>query len=123
MPCPKQVNIPKMFRMWNTASMYGNFNVVSWSFNNTKPEELSTSCIKCGLCETKCPQNINIREDLEKAKEFLSNKEYFNEDVIEFLEETGELPNQRQIADLCKVSEGDISRMLRGFEDRLKKIL
>ena len=75
MPCPKQVNIPKMFRMWNTASMYGNFNVVSWSFNNTKPEELSTSCIKCGLCETKCPQNINIREDLEKAyKELLEMK-------------------------------------------------
>lgn len=71
MPCPKQVNIPKMFRMWNLASMYGNFNVVSWSFNNTKPEEFSTNCIKCGLCETKCPQNIKIREDLQEAYQYL----------------------------------------------------
>jgi predicted aldo/keto reductase-like oxidoreductase len=71
MPCPKGVNIPKMFRMWNTASMYGIFDVVSWSYNNTKEEEFSTSCIKCGLCETKCPQQLNIREDLQKAHQFL----------------------------------------------------
>lgn len=71
MPCPKQVNIPKMFRMWNLASMYDNFNVVSWAFNNTKEEEFSTSCIKCGLCETKCPQNIKIREDLQLAYNYL----------------------------------------------------
>ncbi len=71
MPCPKQVDIPKMFRMWNLASMYDNFNVVSWAFNNTKEEEFSTSCIKCGLCETKCPQNIKIREDLQLAYNYL----------------------------------------------------
>lgn len=71
MPCPKQVNIPKMFRMWNLASMYDNFNVVNWSFNNTKPEEFSTSCIQCGICETKCPQNISIRKDLQEAYNYL----------------------------------------------------
>ncbi len=71
MPCPKLVNIPKMFRMWNLASMYDNFNVVNWSFNNTKPEEFSTSCVGCGLCETKCPQNINIRKDLKEAYQYL----------------------------------------------------
>jgi len=71
MPCPKQVNIPKMFRMWNLASMYDNFNVVSWAYSNTKPEEFSTSCIKCGICETKCPQHLNIREDLQEAYQFL----------------------------------------------------
>lgn len=71
MPCPMNVNIPKMFRMWNTASMYDNFNIVSWSYNNTKEEEFPTSCVQCGICETKCPQQLNIREDLQKAHQFL----------------------------------------------------
>lgn len=73
MPCPKGVNIPKMFRMWNVGSMYDNFNVVRYSWNNTKPEEMATSCVKCGLCETKCPQAINIREDLVSAQQFLED--------------------------------------------------
>ena len=67
MPCPNQVNIPKIFRMWNVGYMYDNFNVIGYSYNNTKPEELATSCVQCGLCETKCPQGISIIEDLVKA--------------------------------------------------------
>ncbi len=67
MPCPNQVNIPKIFRMWNVGYMYDNFNVIANSYNNTKPEELATSCVKCGLCETKCPQGISIIDDLVKA--------------------------------------------------------
>ena len=73
MPCPNQVNIPKIFRMWNLGSMYDNFNVISFAYNNTKPEEFSTSCVKCGLCETKCPQNLSIIEDLIKANVDLNN--------------------------------------------------
>lgn len=71
MPCPKGVNIPRMFRMWNTASMYENFNIIRYSWNNTKEEEMATNCIKCGLCETKCPQGIEIRKDLEKAYAYI----------------------------------------------------
>lgn len=71
MPCPKMINIPKMFRMWNLASMYDNFNVISWAYMNTKEEEFPNNCIKCGLCEKKCPQNINIRIDLQEAYQYL----------------------------------------------------
>ena len=71
MPCPKNVNIPRMFRMWNLAAMYENFNVVNYSYSITKEEEFPTSCIQCGLCETKCPQNIEIRKDLQEAHQFL----------------------------------------------------
>ena len=67
MPCPNQVNIPRIFRMWNVGYMYDNFNVIANSYNNTKPEEFATSCVKCGLCETKCPQGISIIDDLVKA--------------------------------------------------------
>ena len=41
--------------------------VIANSYNNTKPEEFATSCVKCGLCETKCPQGISIIDDLVKA--------------------------------------------------------
>ena len=71
MPCPKGVNIPRMFRMWNTASMYENFNIIRWAWTNTKEEEMATNCIKCGLCETKCPQAIEIRKDLENAYNYI----------------------------------------------------
>lgn len=67
MPCPQGVNIPRMFSMWNKQSMYDNFDVVRYAWNITTPKEFSTSCVKCGLCESLCPQHINIREDLEKA--------------------------------------------------------
>jgi len=26
------------------------------------------NCVKCGICETKCPQKINIRKDLEAVQ-------------------------------------------------------
>ena len=40
MPCPKGVNIPKFFRMWNTGAMYDNYNVVRYAYENTKEEEM-----------------------------------------------------------------------------------
>ena len=73
MPCPNEVNIAKTFRMWNVGSMYGNFNVIGYSYNNTKPEELPSNCVRCGLCETKCPQNISIMDDLVQASIDLEN--------------------------------------------------
>lgn len=73
MPCPQGVNIPRMFRMWNLASMYENFNIVRYSWGETKEEEFPTSCIQCGLCESKCPQNISIREDLQNAYSYLTD--------------------------------------------------
>ena len=64
MPCPNGVNIPKIFRMWNVGYMYDNFNVIRYSYNNTKEEELSPNCVQCGECESKCPQGLSIINDL-----------------------------------------------------------
>ncbi|MBR6531417.1 MAG: 4Fe-4S dicluster domain-containing protein, partial [Clostridia bacterium] len=38
-----------------------------------KDEEKAHNCIECGACETKCPQKINIREDLKTLQKEMDN--------------------------------------------------
>ena len=68
MPCPNGVDIPRNFSIWNTASMYDNKEKMSLAWHNMKDAHKSADyCVKCGLCEVKCPQSIKIKEDLEKV--------------------------------------------------------
>ncbi|WP_167958775.1 aldo/keto reductase [Anaerosporobacter faecicola] len=68
MPCPAGVDIPRNFRIWNQHAMYGNDEHTKWDyFKNFNEENHADHCIKCGKCETVCPQKISIREDLEKV--------------------------------------------------------
>ena len=65
MPCPKDVNIPKAFRFWNTMSMYNKGEDFIMQYKNSIKESGSPlNCIECGKCEKLCPQKINIRKDL-----------------------------------------------------------
>lgn len=72
MPCPAGVDIPGCFSAWNTYYAYQNYNVVKWSWEEGIGEEhQAKNCIKCGMCEAACPQQISIREDLERVQEDL----------------------------------------------------
>lgn len=64
LPCPAGVNIPANFDRWNKYHVYGNKENAVKRWTDFKDEEKAKNCIGCGLCETKCPQKINIREDL-----------------------------------------------------------
>lgn len=67
-PCPVGVNIPANFDHWNKYAVYGDKenSIKRWAdFND---EEKAKNCVKCGECEKKCPQKINIRDDLEKLQ-------------------------------------------------------
>lgn len=74
-PCPKGVDIPRIFHLYNNGSMYNDFaNVVKDNYrhvlnNNASPLE----CVKCGACEKKCPQHIHIIENLQKAHEAITS--------------------------------------------------
>ncbi len=69
MPCPEGVNIPLNFEMMNyhriygitdyARSQYSQIGEVDW-LKGKKAE----ACVECGICETKCPQKLNIREQL-----------------------------------------------------------
>lgn len=59
-------------------------------------------------------------EDLDKAKNVLSSKELFNEEVFDYYEKYGELPTAKQIGILCGVSEQSLSRTYKNFKEKLK---
>lgn len=65
MPCPMGVDIPKNFAIWNTYHKYMNEGHFKWEVDNMDEKALPYSCIKCGKCETHCPQQLSIRDDLE----------------------------------------------------------
>ncbi|HPE37962.1 MAG TPA: aldo/keto reductase [Bacillota bacterium] len=69
MPCPQGVDIPKNFFLWNEYGKYANRGSAAWHWQNEiSAAEKPDHCIECGLCETKCPQHISIRENLRQAK-------------------------------------------------------
>ncbi|MBC7320785.1 4Fe-4S dicluster domain-containing protein, partial [bacterium] len=75
-PCPYGVDIPRNFALYNEAVRFGTFRSqwflgAPWFVYNheMKQEERAGNCQKCGECESKCPQNLPIRELLEKVAE------------------------------------------------------
>lgn len=74
MPCPKGVDIPTAFRCYN--QMYtegkksGRFEYMQITGLQKDMSDIS-KCIECGKCEMHCPQHIEIRENLKKARKEL----------------------------------------------------
>lgn len=68
--CPKQIKIPDMFSILNTKILNKNYNPNAYK-ELTVTSGLASDCIKCGLCEKECPQNLPIRELLEKVNKEL----------------------------------------------------
>lgn len=76
LPCPNGVAIPRIFSIYNDATMYDAFGHARWAYNNqVKPEVRADNCIECGDCEEACPQNIRIIDWLAKAHEKLIEPE------------------------------------------------
>ncbi len=73
-PCPKGVDIPRIFYLYNNGSMYNDFaNVVQDNYSRVLSSNASPlECVKCGACEKKCPQHIHIMENLQKAHEAIA---------------------------------------------------
>ena len=74
MPCPKGVDIPGIFRCYNTmyteSKSQGRFQFAQ-TVGLTKEPAVATQCIRCGKCEQHCPQSIPIREKLQEADKAL----------------------------------------------------
>ena len=76
MPCPNGVNIPECFNRYNTVYMFDELEQARFAYMNfIKPEARASACVKCGLCEKKCPQNLEIMSHLESVAELLEAKE------------------------------------------------
>ncbi|MGI6710221.1 MAG: aldo/keto reductase [Bacilli bacterium] len=67
LPCPYGVNIPRNFKIFNNYAMYKNENSALFNFKELKKEKADASiCVACGECISKCPQKINIPEELSR---------------------------------------------------------
>lgn len=71
MPCPAGVNIPRNFKLWNQYHVYQKYESVKFGWEGLAQKERAESCIKCGKCETVCPQHLSIRENLERVQKDL----------------------------------------------------
>jgi len=61
LPCPNGVDIPGVIELYNNGIIYN--DMVSSSFVYTRylqETERASACVKCGKCEKKCPQKIEI---------------------------------------------------------------
>ncbi len=71
MPCPKGVDIPGTFYYYNLMYIEGKKTGVRFEYARNvglqKDPGFASACVRCGKCETHCPQHISIREMLKKA--------------------------------------------------------
>lgn len=65
-PCPQGINIPSNFLFANYLRKYG---LAEWAKGRYHAMPATAKdCVKCGVCETRCPYNLPIRAMLEKVK-------------------------------------------------------
>ena len=72
-PCPAGVAIPDIFKMYNNYRS----SLVKWmsqrEYFQLDKGARADACVECGACLKKCPQKINIPEELKRVhKEFTS---------------------------------------------------
>lgn len=72
MDCSFGVDIPKVFEIYNNYKRTENKQLTIKNYELLKEENRADKCQKCKVCMTKCPQGIQIPDELEKInKEIL----------------------------------------------------
>ncbi|MBO5503434.1 MAG: 4Fe-4S dicluster domain-containing protein, partial [Lachnospiraceae bacterium] len=68
--CPKHIAIPDYFAVYNTIRRFGQKaygDVINYYNNLVQTHGAPTDCVKCGICEKRCPQHLPIRQHLEEV--------------------------------------------------------
>lgn len=64
-PCTAGISIPNVFLMEGYLTRYG---LESWARTRySGMDKTASDCVGCGLCETRCPYHLPIREMMKKA--------------------------------------------------------
>ena len=62
-PCPEDVDIPRILRIYNDGIMYDKADMASDDYRMWVPDQNKGNlCVVCQECEDKCPQDIPISE-------------------------------------------------------------
>jgi uncharacterized protein len=72
LPCPNGVKIPDVFEIYNDRFLYDHLQMARMYYDWLEECERADKCIRCGECEPKCPQKIEIMDWLEKAHALLA---------------------------------------------------
>ena len=73
MPCPANVSIPDIFKMYNTKEITHHWvDSLLYERNYVSKKIDATQCIECNQCVLHCPQGINIPIELKKAHKSLT---------------------------------------------------
>ena len=73
MPSPADVEIPKIFGLYNQYKISGNKWLFSNNYKAIPEDSRASACVDCGRCVKHCPQKINIPLELRKiSAEFKS---------------------------------------------------
>ena len=71
MPCPQGVNIPGALFSYNESYKKGYFKGLSEYLMQTtlrSQRAHASLCNQCGICKAKCPQSIEVPEEIQKVK-------------------------------------------------------
>ncbi|MGY5881002.1 MAG: aldo/keto reductase [Candidatus Thorarchaeota archaeon] len=76
-PCPNEVNISSIFAALQRAEIYGDMEKAKYYYSVIgkmpwAPGTNASACVECGECLEKCPQGIEIIDQLKKAHEILA---------------------------------------------------
>ena len=71
--CPRKINIPAAFALYNQYKETNNKMLFKIYYDTLAESERPEKCIKCGLCNKNCPQNLQIPELLAKVADEYNN--------------------------------------------------
>ena len=61
-PCTAGINIPAVFLF---EGYYSRYNLKEWATNRySQLSSVASDCVECGVCESRCPYNLPIRQML-----------------------------------------------------------
>lgn len=65
MPCPEGINIPSVFLFEGYLTRY---DLKDWAKERYNlMTKYASDCVACGICEPRCPYNLNIRRKMKEA--------------------------------------------------------
>lgn len=67
--CPQGVKIPEIMSLLNLEAMTSDHEFVKGLYSWQAAEGRASTCIGCGMCESMCPQKIDIVDQLKTAAE------------------------------------------------------